>query len=224
VLRAGLPEGGVSDSVTVAVFVAVAMLVGELVSIVAGVLVGKLAAIGVRVRAAAVVEVSVLVGQGVSVAVGKGVGVVVEISVAGGLGVGVLVAVAGAVAVGVAVGVGVDVTIGVRVGVEVEVGVGAAPTTTKPSLMLVTWELPPVSSARTLRRSRRLSPSPWAVRLTTANAPDPLGPACSPKLKAPKVTFPAPLSMRGPAGEAERPVLPRKVPSVTPSTLTIAAV
>ena len=42
-----LPKGGVGERVTVATFVAAAVLVGELISVVAGVLVGGLMALGV---------------------------------------------------------------------------------------------------------------------------------------------------------------------------------
>lgn len=140
-----------------------------------------------------------------------------------GVAVGVLVGVRVGVLVGVMVGVGVDVTVEVRVGLGVEVGVGAAPTTTEPSSTVATWESPPVSSTRTRWRSRGLSPSPWAVRPTTANTPDPSGPGVSPKLKAPKVTLPASLSILGPTEATERPVLPRKSPNVTLSTLTMVA-
>ena len=56
-----------------------------------------------------------------------------------------------------------------------------------------------------------------------ASSPDPSGPGGSPKLKAPKATFPASLSISGQlAGTpTERPVLPRKSPSVTPSTVIV---
>lgn len=63
-------EGGVGDRVTVGVFVAAAVLVGELISVVASVLVGGLAAAGVRVEVA--VGVGVPVGPAGLVAVGKG--------------------------------------------------------------------------------------------------------------------------------------------------------
>ena len=67
----GVPsEGGVGERVTVATFVAVAVLVGELISVVAGVLVGRLIPIGVRVGVTAGVEVGALVGFGGRVAVG----------------------------------------------------------------------------------------------------------------------------------------------------------
>jgi hypothetical protein len=42
-----LSKGGVGESVTVAIFVAAAVLVGELISTVAGVLVGRLLVTGV---------------------------------------------------------------------------------------------------------------------------------------------------------------------------------
>ena len=47
VLRAGFSEGGGGERVTVAIFVAATVLVGELISIIAGVLVGGLTVIGV---------------------------------------------------------------------------------------------------------------------------------------------------------------------------------
>ena len=65
-------RGGVGERVTVATFVAVAVLVGELISGVAGVLVGRLIPIGVRVGVTNGVEIGVLVGLGMLVAVGKG--------------------------------------------------------------------------------------------------------------------------------------------------------
>ena len=64
-------RGGVGERVTVATFVAVAVLVGELISVVAGVLVGRLIPIGVRVGVTAGVAIGVLVGLGGLVAVGK---------------------------------------------------------------------------------------------------------------------------------------------------------
>ena len=65
-------RGGVGERVTVATFVAVAVLVGELISGVAGVLVGRLIPIGVRVGVTDGVEIGVLVGLGGLVAVGRG--------------------------------------------------------------------------------------------------------------------------------------------------------
>jgi hypothetical protein len=62
---------GVGERVTVAIPAAAAVLVGELVSVVAGVLVGGLTASGVRVEVAVGIEVGVLVGSGGLVAVGK---------------------------------------------------------------------------------------------------------------------------------------------------------
>lgn len=61
-------KGGVGETVTVATFAATAVLVGELISTVAGVLVGRLLATGVSVKVASGVGVGVL---GELVAVGK---------------------------------------------------------------------------------------------------------------------------------------------------------
>ena len=67
-----LATDGVGEGVRVAILVAAAVLVGELISVGAGVLVGRLTASGVGVGVAFPVEVGVLVGLGEPVAVGKG--------------------------------------------------------------------------------------------------------------------------------------------------------
>ncbi len=67
-----LSRGGVGESVTVATFVAATVLVGELISGVAGVVVRGLIAVGVQVGVTVRTEVGVLVGSGGLVAVGRG--------------------------------------------------------------------------------------------------------------------------------------------------------
>jgi hypothetical protein len=226
----------------VTVDVAVAISVGVAVAVGLGVVVGVLVVVGVGVAAAvavavgvavlvgvgAEVEVGVLVVAGVGVAVLVGVGAEVEVGVLVVVGVGVAAAVAVAVgaAVGVAVGVLVGVWVGVSVGVAVAVGVGvgADSTTTVPSSTVVSWAIISVSSTVTSWRSRSLCPSPCAARLMTANSPVPLGPGALPPETAAKVTWPASLSMMRGMPTVFRPVLPRKSPSVTSSTVTMAGV
>ena len=79
-----------------------------------------------------------------------------------------------------------------------------------------------VSVTTTFWRFRALLPEPTAVNVTAANNPVPSGPALLPKLKAPKVTVPATLSILGPTDWAVRPVLPKKGPISTLVTVTTA--
>ena len=72
-----------------------------------------------------------------------------------------------------------------------------------------------VSVTFTLFRVSVPQPRLSTVNVTVASKPLPEGPALVTKLKPPKVTLPAVLSMTGPTPDAVLPVLPRNAPSTT---------
>jgi hypothetical protein len=127
--------------------------------------------------------------------------------------------------VGVAVGVDVPVAVGVNVDVLVAVAVPAPPdTVTEPEVIegctVMIGACVLVSCAAV--KVRLLVPAATACRVTCATVPVPLGPATLPKLKPPNVTLPPVLSMVGPSGTTERPVLLKKAPSMALCTWTTA--
>jgi len=178
-------------------------------------------AVGVTVMAGSAVSVAVAAPVGVGTAVGVAVGTGSAVSVAVAVPVGVGTAVGMAVGVPVGTGVAVGGTVGLGVIVGGLTGVGAATITVPPSTD-TDCVLAITSVTKTFCRFRALVPEPAAVSVMAANDPVPSGPALLPKLKAPKVTIPAALSMLVPTDWAVRPVLPRKGLSSTWFTVTTA--
>ena len=133
------------------------------------------------------------------------------VAVAVGVFVGVAVAVAEGVGVPVSVGRGEAVLVGVNVGVLVALSTVTVPDTVVTGVS--TW--PRVSDSCTSEKVRLLLPTPTARKVKLARVPVPEGPVPTvPKVYPAKRTVPAALSMSGPSAAAERPVLPRKEPSV----------
>ena len=161
---------------------------------------------------------AVWLGPGDGVRLAVAVAVAVRLALAVGSGVRLVVA------VGVTVGLALAVGSGVRVGVAVSVEVGLAPATVTEPLAVLTGTCgrPWLSVSCTLEKVRALLPVFPARQPMRAKVPLPFGPAGLPKLNAPKASEPAWLLMVGPSAPVARPVLPRKLLSITRSTCSAA--
>jgi hypothetical protein len=170
------------------------------------------------------VGVGVLVG--VFVFVGVLVGVFVGVGVLVGVFVGVLVGVCvfvgvleGVIGVGVIVGVSVFVGVAVLVGVFVGVGVAMA-TVMEPLVMLAGIVSPAVVSRDTFESVTGVVPLATFVNVIVASRPSPFGPLNDPvSLQAYSICA-APSTVMSQL--IELPVLPRKPPSTTLCSETIA--